>query len=299
MQIRELEPKRDAAAVTELVREVNPTATINVAASLHRMESAPPRSRGRAWVAEVDGRVVGRSEAFLHPFNEGSARGYVLVAVTGAHRLQGIGAALYDVAFAHAVEIGTVIVQTDFYENPEGVRFAEERGFRFARAEQALVLDPRDVHEPPPADVDLRPVRAIDPHDLHLVDETATRDMPQLEVIESIPYDEWEQHVLEHPLFTLDGSFVAYVDDEPAACSMILVDLESGRASNMMTGVVPWRRGRGLGLACKLASIRWAAENGITLMATSNDEANAPMLAINERLGYEPAGRRVEFERAV
>jgi predicted GNAT superfamily acetyltransferase len=67
----------------------------------------------------------------------------------------------------------------------------------------------------------------------------------------------------------------------------------------MMTGVVPWRRGRGLGLACKLASIGWAAENGITLMATTNDEANAPMLAINERLGYEPAGRRVEFERPV
>jgi RimJ/RimL family protein N-acetyltransferase len=132
-----------------------------------------------------------------------------------------------------------------------------------------------------------------------MVDETTTRDMPQLEQIESIPYDEWEQHVLEHPLFTLDGSFVAYVDDEPAACSMLLVDLESGHASNMMTGVVPWRRGRGLGLACKLASIRWAAENGVTVMATTNDETNAPMLAINERLGYRPAGRRVEYERPI
>jgi GNAT superfamily N-acetyltransferase len=299
MQIRELEPERDGPAVTELVREVNPTAVVNVAAWLHRMRSAPPRARGRAWVAEVDGALAGRSEAFLHPFIEGSGRGYVLVAVTGAQRRQGIGTALYDVALAYALEIGAAIVQTDFYENPEGTRFAEARDFRFARAEWAAVLDPREVHEDPPADVDLRPVRAIDPHDLHLVDETATRDMPQLEQIESIPYDEWAQHVLEHPLFTLDGSFVAYVDDEPAACSMLLVDHESGRASNMMTGVVPWLRGRGLGLACKLGSIRWAADNGITMMATTNDETNAPMLAINERLGYRRAGRRVEYERPV
>jgi hypothetical protein len=34
-------------------------------------------------------------------------------------------------------------------------------------------------------------------------------------------------------------------------------------------------------------------------MATTNDETNAPMLAINERLGYRPAGRRVEYERPV
>jgi hypothetical protein len=45
----------------------------------------------------------------------------------------------------------------------------------------------------------------------------------------------------------------------------------------------------------KLASIQWAAANGITMMATNNDETNAPMLAINRRLGYVPGGRRVEW----
>jgi hypothetical protein len=32
-------------------------------------------------------------------------------------------------------------------------------------------------------------------------------------------------------------------------------------------------------------------------MATTNDETNAPMLAINRRLGYRPFGRRVEYLR--
>jgi len=54
-------------------------------------------------------------------------------------------------------------------------------------------------------------------------------------------------------------------------------------------------RGRGLALAVKLASTRWAAEHGITQLVTTNDETNASMLAVNRRLGYEPAGRRVEY----
>jgi RimJ/RimL family protein N-acetyltransferase len=56
-------------------------------------------------------------------------------------------------------------------------------------------------------------------------------------------------------------------------------------------------RGRGLALAVKLASIEGAARNGITQLATRNDEENEPMLAVNRRLGYRPAARRVEYAR--
>ena len=62
-----------------------------------------------------------------------------------------------------------------------------------------------------------------------------------------------------------------------------------------MTGTRRAYRGRGLALAVKLASIEWAAANGITRMLTFNDATNAPMLAVNRRLGYEPIGRRVEW----
>jgi RimJ/RimL family protein N-acetyltransferase len=42
----------------------------------------------------------------------------------------------------------------------------------------------------------------------------------------------------------------------------------------------------------KLAQLGWAAENGIERIVTDNDERNAPMLAINRRLGYEPFTER-------
>jgi RimJ/RimL family protein N-acetyltransferase len=90
---------------------------------------------------------------------------------------------------------------------------------------------------------------------------------------------------------------VALVDGAPAAVSLLTADPESGRGVSMFTGTMRAHRGRGLGLAVKLASIDWAARNGIVQLATRNDETNAPMLAINRRLGYRPAARRVEYLR--
>jgi GNAT superfamily N-acetyltransferase len=58
---------------------------------------------------------------------------------------------------------------------------------------------------------------------------------------------------------------------------------------------MPYEEYRGLARAAKLAVIEWAAANGITRLTTTNDERNAPMLAVNRRLGYRPAGRRVEY----
>ena len=43
--------------------------------------------------------------------------------------------------------------------------------------------------------------------------------------------------------------------------------------------------------------MRWAAANGITRVSTANDDTNAPMLAINARLGYEPLGRLLTMRR--
>ncbi|WP_230272887.1 hypothetical protein [Deinococcus sp. 6YEL10] len=45
-------------------------------------------------------------------------------------------------------------------------------------------------------------------------------------------------------------------------------------------------RGHGLGLALKLAAARAALARGFTHSHTGNHTGNAPMLAINDRLGF-------------
>jgi GNAT superfamily N-acetyltransferase len=295
--IREVEPERDAAAIVALEREAWPTIVTSPASWLHRERTIPERAHLRAWVAEDDGKIVGEGYALLTFFSERSETALVGVTVTASHRRQGLGARLYELASDHAGAIGGTSQLVKLYENDEGVAFARARGFSEVRAEAESAVDPRTVTGRPPAGVDLRTVADVDPRLVHAVDLEATLDMPSTAPVEDIPYDEWEQHVLQHPLFTAEGSFVAMVDGVAAAVSLILADRESGRATSMFTGTLSAYRGRGLARAVKLASIEWLVANGITQLVTTNDETNAPMLAINRRLGFRPAGRRVDYLR--
>ncbi len=296
--IREIDVERDASDLVELARETSPTLVVNVASFIHRMRTVPERSRAKAWVAEIDGRVVARADCFLSLFDTSSRIAGLFVAVREEQRGRGIGSALYETALAHARSIGAEQLLVDFHANDSGVAFAAKRGFKEVRAETESALDPRCVQELPPEGVDLRPLSSVDPRDVYDVDIEATADMPSTEAFEGMAYEEWEDHVLRHPLYSPEGSFLAFVDGEAAALSLLTTDAESGRAMNWMTGTRRAYRGRGLALAVKLASIHWAAENGITRMLTVNDATNAPMLAINRRLGYKPIGRRVELLKA-
>ena len=40
-------------------------------------------------------------------------------------------------------------------------------------------------------------------------------------------------------------------------------------------------------------------ESIVTIALTDNDETNAPMLAVNARLGYQPLARRLRWERTL
>jgi GNAT superfamily N-acetyltransferase len=295
MTIRELDEERDAEQVVALVRDVEPHAVVSRASWLHRLRTVPERAQHAAWVAEVDGTFAGYSFGYLNFFGSGRAL-YCNVRVEASSRRRGIGAALYERVRTHALDLGAESMLATFAENEAGNAFAHARGFAQVRAEAGSVLDVARVTESPPADVDLRAVADADLRLVYAVDMEATHDIPLTEPVDDdIPYDEWVGHVLEHPLFTADGSFVAMVDGVAAAVSLLLVDGASGRGTSMFTGTLRAYRGRGLALAVKLASVAWAREHGIEQLVTSNDERNAPMLAINRKLGYMPAGRSVEY----
>jgi GNAT superfamily N-acetyltransferase len=295
MTIRELDPERDADGVVALLREASPLVVLSRASWLHRLATIPERAQPAGWVAEDGGEVVGNSWGFRTFFSEDSTTAQCSVDVRASHRRRGIGTELYERMLAHVEALGVTSALAGFRENDAGVAFATARGFREARAEAESVLDPRTIEERPAADVDLRSVADVDPRLVYEADIAATRDMPSTEPIDDIPYEDWRGHVLDYPFFTAEGSYVALVDGVAAAVSLLIADEESGRAGNMFTGTQRAYRGQGLGLAVKLASIAWAKEHGITQIATRNDETNAPMLAINRRLGYVPAGRRVEY----
>ena len=124
------------------------------------------------------------------------------------------------------------------------------------------------VAELPDPSIVIEPADALDPHDLHRIDEAATRDMPTSEPVQAIPYEEWLSSVWRHPFFTKEGSFGALVDGELALRRAASRRARLRSAMVMFTGTLREYRGRGLARAAKLASAHWAAANGITQIAT-------------------------------
>lgn len=293
MSIRETDSARDADALVELLREESPWTTINRAAWLHREASVPARAQLGAWVAEFDGEVVGESWALKTWWMEGPVS--LNVAVLKRHQGKGIGSALYEHAVAHAASLAPTRILSGFFETPQAVAFARSRGFDEESAELISVVDPRMLDVETAAEV--RTCSQIDPKVLWRINEAVTPDVPGQGNPSHMPFDEWREFVMERPLYQPEGSFVAYADGEPAAISMLAADLETGRAVTILTGTLREFRGRGLGLAAKAASLRWAGANGVSYISTVNDETNAPMLALNTRLGYKLAGRRVGYVR--
>ena len=90
-------------------------------------------------------------------------------------------------------------------------------------------------------------------------------------------------------------SFVALADGEVVGFAILGRDVP-GVLGHYMTGVRRDQRGRGIAQALKRAQIVAAKEAGYERLRTQNDLANAPMRAVNERLGYRSRLEMVHLE---
>ncbi len=71
-----------------------------------------------------------------------------------------------------------------------------------------------------------------------------------------------------------------------------------GDGQHYGTAVLPEHRGHGLGRWMKAESIRRARAHhpGLAGLVTDTASSNAPMLAVNDALGYVPTHRAVEYQ---
>ncbi len=78
------------------------------------------------------------------------------------------------------------------------------------------------------------------------------------------------------------------------ACTELAIGADSpGQAFQMLTVVRPEHRGHRLGLAVKLANAEELAQRApeVRVIITGNASVNAPMIAVNEMMGFEVASR--------
>jgi len=264
---------------------------VTPAAIRYHMETTDPADCMGWWKAERDGELLGWAIGGLDAFAPVRTIAFGGPVVHPEHRNRGIGSALWKEVHAHLVHAGARRIVTYGHADPGSVGFAKARGFELEGTHKTLALDPRTISpasQPPPG-VEIVPMRAVEnePERIYAADSESAQDEPGPGDFSGMTLDVWRRLTWDNPSCDRDLGMVAIVDGELVGSSFLSTDRANGRAANNGTGVMRAHRGRGLGLLMKQHSLEAAAKVGITRVITQNDNTNAPMLAINRRLGYE------------
>jgi len=303
MWIRPLDTARDFPALATLlaVRDPEPPTP----ELLREWEGNAPAGLVRQRLVAFDetdsGPIVGFCDAASWPW-EPPHQFWISTVVAPDHRRRGLGAQLADVALAFVREQGATRLAAEVRDNAaEGLRFAERYGFRTDRHIFESRLHLADFDEQRFAGVvgrvEAEGIRFLSLADLgdtdvarrklYDINATLARDVPGHDG-DFMPFEQFQKTVCSASWYRPDGEIIAVIGDTWVGMAAVGYFQNTNSMYNMFTGVDPAWRGRGIALALKLLAIACARRYSAIYISTNNDSENAPMLAINCRLGYQP-----------
>jgi GNAT superfamily N-acetyltransferase len=226
------------------------------------------------------------------------------VAVDPAWRRQGVGSELYGALAGFGLEHGGATGRAYLKDDrPGGLMFAEQQGLTVVGHEFTSLLDLAAFDETPFADLLARAERegfrffslaeledaATARERLHTLHAQTAADVPGTH--DAFPtLGAYEEQLATSKSHQPAGILLAADGDEWVGLAVVTFTPgeDNDQAYNAHTGVLRSHRGRGVAQALKLLSVRAARAMGAKSVRTDNDETNAPMLAINRKLGYVP-----------
>jgi GNAT superfamily N-acetyltransferase len=128
--------------------------------------------------------------------------------------------------------------------------------------------------------------------------ERTVQDVPHTLPIVPEAFEDFERRALA-PDRRQDRWWLAVAGHQPVAMTYLKFPPVRGTVWTGFTCTDPDYRGRGIARAVKLQSLAQAAQLGIPVVCTDNDSENAPMLHINETLGYVRRPGFVEHHKRV
>lgn len=306
-EIRPLETA-DIPAVLPFLRAHHPYRVITAEAVRWRMKRPTPHATDTPLIAlDADGEVAGFTRSLLtRPPNRDPHGLTFLTSVAERYREGGeLAARLLTASEDLLVEQGARTLRTEAADEPVQAggtvlhEVALAHGYKAQETHHILGLDLSllpPAPEPPPG-VELRPFRdyADDPRPLYEIDRLASADEPGSVLgADFMPFEEWLNALWSHPLSDLDLSLVLLYEGTPAAITCYASDRRT-RMESSITGTLREHRGRGLAGYAKHTALLRARDRGFTHAATGNHQDNAPMLAINTRLGYSLVGKETDY----
>jgi mycothiol synthase len=135
---------------------------------------------------------------------------------------------------------------------------------------------------------------------LHELVQDIAEDMPRQADFTPVAYEQWKTLELNSPRLLPEGYLIAKRGGQFVGLSVVYRNEKDPRLLTQGdTGVRREYRGRGIATALKCKVIEFARENGYTSIETWNDSDNAPMLAVNTKLGFKRHVGWILLEKAL
>jgi GNAT superfamily N-acetyltransferase len=265
-------------------------------------EHRDPKTSHRRWIAESGGEVVGWAEYDQAPWMFHPRKYFLHAQVAPVRTSGGIGSSLLEVVLSALRERGALMVRAAAREShPEAVRFLQKRGFVEERRGWESELDLKAFDESKFAGVvegvemqgiemitfaDLSARDADWKRKLHELEVELGRDVPRPDEYTPISFEFFEKELLGDPMYLPEGAFVAIDGGRLVGMSQLWARRGENKLGIGLTGVLREHRGRHIATALKLKGIAFAKARGAGAITTGNDTLNAPILAINEKMGF-------------
>jgi len=252
-------------------------------------------------VAELGGEVVGSASYSQSPGSYNPHTFYLELAVAPQHQGRGVGAALYGRLLEAVFPLEPRSLRASAREDmARAARFWIERGFLEDSRwwESRLDVAAFDFAPYKGLEEKLRreglTIRAVselegDPEmrrNLHALFSEVRLDVPRHEPATPIDFETWLGFIFDDPNLLPDAYFVALDGEEYVGLTNLWRSEAGPELYTGLTGVRREYRRRGLALALKLRAVRYALEHGCPAIRTDNESTNAPMLAVNDQLGF-------------
>jgi GNAT superfamily N-acetyltransferase len=285
---------------------------------LKRYFWAHPRTEWRTerFIAELDGKPVALVGWTHGPWEQVPARNcYVEVYIDRARLGTDLAMSLIERMATGAQSDGAEVLETQVVEDEaEMIEALGRLGFERDRIEKVWELNlakhgERLVAEGQAArakaqgqGIDMLTLADWNEPDslrkLHALAVLTRRDMPTSYPLPPQPYESFVER-MNTPDRRTDRVWVASDAGNPVALSFLRFPPVRGHVWTGYTCTHPDYRGRGLARGVKLQTLAQAASLGIPLVLTDNDSENAPMLHINQTLGYDARPGFISFVKRV
>lgn len=269
------------------------------------------------FVTEDGGRIVGWGQVYHMPLQYHADKYRLSLDVHPGQQRRGVGGAMYEHLLGIVRDRKGTALRADTQESrSNALEFLSKRGFEeiqrywesrldvnafdfapFAAAEPRAAAEgitittlATELAERGESDEMLRAIFDMG--------QAAFMDVPFPDPPTPFHYDEWVKWTLEAPGGLKDAYFLA----KDGARYVGISDLHKNDSHpeaifQGFTGVIREYRGKGVAMALKLQTVKYALANGYRQIRTGNNTRNRPMLRINEAMGFVKQPVWIEVEK--